>query len=424
VRTQAIAWGHQSRIYLKPGTGQCRDPESEPRHSRTAKGTAALQLHRHQLAESCAAPPVALPRREQASPSRGTHSDLVAIPEVCFVRGICGWQAGSSSGLLARPREVPDLSPFRRAAGARSQVSQEAGGVCGRSRRESVVPLRAVGSAGRGPHRPPCVAADPLSTWFCMVPGDWSEPAQCSRKGRQPAASAAPGGRSFPTPSTNVASDSAPAAITLQACRPGRGAAAYGRSLRRRPLPPQATDPQATSRPPLPGMGLSARALSVPTPGVWKSPCGHAKVLASGSRCHQPAPGYDPLSQRRFARIPRWGFFVFLLYQMRSVDGHPRERRAGGRSSLGRGPTHVDPSLPAVSGSLGMPAFLASNRRDIAHFLGEGVRCGRRSSRGGWSTAHWAGWMPSAWMPTNMRKAINTGPWFIRSIWGIPAGCG
>jgi len=38
------------------------------------------------------------------------------------------------------------------------------------------------------------------------------------------------------------------------------------------------------------------------------------------SRCHQPAPGYDPLGERRFEFIPLWGFLVFLLYAMRRVD--------------------------------------------------------------------------------------------------------
>ena len=38
------------------------------------------------------------------------------------------------------------------------------------------------------------------------------------------------------------------------------------------------------------------------------------------SRCHQPAPGYDQLSERRFEFIPFWGFLVFLLYSMRRVD--------------------------------------------------------------------------------------------------------
>jgi hypothetical protein len=37
------------------------------------------------------------------------------------------------------------------------------------------------------------------------------------------------------------------------------------------------------------------------------------------SRCHQPAPGYDQLAERRFEFVPLRGFFVFLLYAMRRV---------------------------------------------------------------------------------------------------------
>jgi transposase len=38
------------------------------------------------------------------------------------------------------------------------------------------------------------------------------------------------------------------------------------------------------------------------------------------SRCRQPAPGYDQLTERRFEFIPFRGFLVFLLYSMRRVD--------------------------------------------------------------------------------------------------------
>ena len=38
------------------------------------------------------------------------------------------------------------------------------------------------------------------------------------------------------------------------------------------------------------------------------------------SRCHQPAPGYDQLAERRVEFIPLWGFFVLLLYAMRRVN--------------------------------------------------------------------------------------------------------
>jgi transposase len=37
------------------------------------------------------------------------------------------------------------------------------------------------------------------------------------------------------------------------------------------------------------------------------------------SGCHQPAPGYDHLPERRFEFIPLWGFVVFFLYCMRRV---------------------------------------------------------------------------------------------------------
>jgi transposase len=40
------------------------------------------------------------------------------------------------------------------------------------------------------------------------------------------------------------------------------------------------------------------------------------------SRCHQPAPGYDQLAEKRYDFIPFWGFLVFLLYAMRRVDCH------------------------------------------------------------------------------------------------------
>ena len=44
--------------------------------------------------------------------------------------------------------------------------------------------------------------------------------------------------------------------------------------------------------------------------------------IAICSRCHQPAPGYDQLPERRFEFIPFWGFLVFLLYAMRRVNCH------------------------------------------------------------------------------------------------------
>jgi len=48
------------------------------------------------------------------------------------------------------------------------------------------------------------------------------------------------------------------------------------------------------------------------------SPRVGSKAVCSG--CHQPAPGYDRLAERRFEFIPFGGFLVFLLYSMRRVD--------------------------------------------------------------------------------------------------------
>jgi transposase len=43
-----------------------------------------------------------------------------------------------------------------------------------------------------------------------------------------------------------------------------------------------------------------------------------AALVCSG--CHQPAPGYDRLPERRYEFIPLWGFLVFFLYAMRRVN--------------------------------------------------------------------------------------------------------
>lgn len=48
-----------------------------------------------------------------------------------------------------------------------------------------------------------------------------------------------------------------------------------------------------------------------------RSRAGSAAVC---SGCHQPAPGYDHLPERRFEFIPFWGFLVFFLYRMRRVQ--------------------------------------------------------------------------------------------------------
>jgi hypothetical protein len=65
------------------------------------------------------------------------------------------------------------------------------------------------------------------------------------------------------------------------------------------------------------------------------------------SRCHQPAPGYDQLAERRFEFNPLWGFFVFpaVRYAARRLPSLQRRHRR--RSALGRRRTHVNQSLYA-----------------------------------------------------------------------------
>src|SRR5246127_2043032 len=65
-------------------------------------------------------------------------------------------------------------------------------------------------------------------------------------------------------------------------------------------------------------------------------------------RCHLPAPGYDPLAERRFEFIPLWGFLVYLLYTMRRVACRRCGVVAAERSSLGPRQTHSDQSLHAL----------------------------------------------------------------------------
>ena len=74
------------------------------------------------------------------------------------------------------------------------------------------------------------------------------------------------------------------------------------------------------------------------------------------SRCHQTAPGYDKLAERRFEFIPLWGFLVFLLYTMRRVDCRRCGVVAVEEVPLGRRQTHADQSLHALPSPLGAAA--------------------------------------------------------------------
>ena len=97
------------------------------------------------------------------------------------------------------------------------------------------------------------------------------------------------------------------------------------------------------------------------------------------SRCRQPAPGYDQLSERRFEFIPFRGFLGFsaLLHAARRLPNLPGGRRRG--SAVGRRKAYADPSVHAVSGPLGAPPVVERNRRGVPHFMGKGFR--RRRTR-------------------------------------------
>jgi transposase len=108
--------------------------------------------------------------------------------------------------------------------------------------------------------------------------------------------------------------------------------------------------------------------------------------VARCSGCHQPAPGYDHLPERRFEFIPLWGVLVFLLYR-NAARRLPSVRRGGGRGgSLGRRQAPVDPSIHAVSGPLGAQALLAGNRRRVPYVWDK--VCDAVEYVVGWGLAH------------------------------------
>jgi hypothetical protein len=90
------------------------------------------------------------------------------------------------------------------------------------------------------------------------------------------------------------------------------------------------------------------------------------------SGCHQPAPGYDHLPERRFEFIPFWGILVFFLYRMRRVNC----RDCGvvvEEVPWGDGKHPFDASLHVVSGPLGAPAIVDGNGSGLPHLLGQGL---------------------------------------------------
>lgn len=90
------------------------------------------------------------------------------------------------------------------------------------------------------------------------------------------------------------------------------------------------------------------------------------------SRCHQPAPGYDQLAERRFEFIPLWGFFLFLLYSMRRVDCCRCQAVVVEEVPWADGKHTLTKAYMLCLAPLGAPPFLERNGRSLSHFLGEG----------------------------------------------------
>ena len=152
-----------------------------------------------------------------------------------------------------------------------------------------------------------------------MVFRDRSEPTNASRKGRKQATSFSPGGRSFSLPSTNAAS------------RPGRDNSRSGSedAVGATRLIVAVLTADFLDRDVITILNrchhfrgfvyhharFSSDHKSIE---IWVRPRQGSAAICS--RCRQPAPGYDQLTERLFEFIPLWGFYVFRLYTMRRVD--------------------------------------------------------------------------------------------------------
>jgi len=134
------------------------------------------------------------------------------------------------------------------------------------------------------------------------------------------------------------------------------------------------------------------------------------------SRCHQPAPGFDQLPERRFEFIPFWGFFVFLLYAMRRVDCRrcgavlvEEVPWAGGKRTLTEAYMLFLARWRAGSpGRTPPPPFAPLGRRFSTP--------SNMSLPGAWNIVRSARSTPSAWTKSSTPRAISTSPWSTKSI--------
>ena len=94
------------------------------------------------------------------------------------------------------------------------------------------------------------------------------------------------------------------------------------------------------------------------------------------SRCHQTAPGYDQLVERRFEFIPFWGFLVFLLYSMRRVDCRRCQAVVVEEVPWAEGKRTLTKAYMLFLARWARRAVLEGNGRSVSHFLGQGLRRG------------------------------------------------
>jgi hypothetical protein len=111
------------------------------------------------------------------------------------------------------------------------------------------------------------------------------------------------------------------------------------------------------------------------------------------SRCHQPAPGYDQLAERRFEFIAALGLVCLpaVHHAARRLPALWRRRRR--RGSVGRRQTQPDQSLHAVSGPLGRAVF--HGRKPPGPFTLPGIRFSTRSTSASPACFGWAKSEPS-----------------------------
>jgi transposase len=126
------------------------------------------------------------------------------------------------------------------------------------------------------------------------------------------------------------------------------------------------------------------------------------------SRCHQSAPGYDQLAQRRFEFIPFWGFLVFLLYSMRRVDCRRCEAVVVEEVPWGDGKRTLTKAYMLflarwarrLSWKETAEAFHTSWKRFSTLW--------NMSSPLGWNTAHWGASTPSGSTRSSTPKVTST----------------